>query len=288
MAALTLRIGPVLQATDREKTDLVLDFLRLPATVLVPFLGAAAERSPQLKDFLARLTDEGNPLAAEEEPGPDSLLARGCVKRLRWGRKAAALRVLLSPGVANEHPRAEAIMRDMHPAPSRPIVAPRDLGPGLAATPADVQDALLCLFRCDFTSMDFSGWNMDLLRPVRGRPDIMGPLSDLVRALANCELPLPVYWLVTTGALVALHKLDDDMQAVRASAGLDPKLRPVNKSALLWKWATQVAISHPEYARACKRMRPAATGSTCCADAASSAPAPAAASVCAPAAPVPW
>ena len=70
LAALTLRIGPVLQATDREKTDLVLDFLRLPATVLVPFLGAAAERSPQLKDFLARLTDEGNPLAAEEEPGP--------------------------------------------------------------------------------------------------------------------------------------------------------------------------------------------------------------------------
>ena len=137
------------------------------------------------------MADEGNPLAAEEEPGPDSLRARGCVKRLRWGRKAAALRVLLSPGVANEHPRAEAIMRDMHPAPSRPIVAPRDLGPGLAALPADVQDALLCLFRCDFTSMDFSGWNMDLLRPVRGRPDIMGPLSDLVRALANCELPLP-------------------------------------------------------------------------------------------------
>ncbi len=70
MAALTLSIGPALQATDHEKTDLVLDFLRLPATVLVPFLGAAAERSPQLKAFLATLTDEGNPLAARRNLGP--------------------------------------------------------------------------------------------------------------------------------------------------------------------------------------------------------------------------
>ena len=41
--------------------------------------------------------------------------------------------------------------------------------------------------------MDFSGWNMGLLRPVRGRADIMQPLQALVQAIANCEVPLPVF-----------------------------------------------------------------------------------------------
>ena len=62
--------------------------------------------------------------------------------------------------------------------------------------------------------------------------------------------------MITVGSLVALHKLDDDAQAARAIQGLDPKLRPVNKSALLWKCATQVAIGHAEYDRACKVMQP--------------------------------
>ena len=122
LAAFAPRIGPALQGTDCDKTDLVLDFLRLP---------------------------------------------------------------VLSQGVANEHPRAEDIMRTMHPPPSRPIVAPRDLGPGLEVTLPHAQEAVRCLFRDDYTSMDFSGWNMDLLRPVKGRLDIMGPLSDLVRSLAK-------------------------------------------------------------------------------------------------------
>ena len=100
--------------------------------------------------------------------------------------------------------------------------------------------------------MDFSGWSMSLLRPVKGRLDIVGPFTQLIRAIANCEMPLEVYWLITVGSLVALHKLDYDAQAARAIQGLDPKLRPVNKSALLWKCATQVAIGHAEYDRACK------------------------------------
>ena len=43
-------------------------------------------------------------------------------------------------------------------------------------------------------------------------------------------------------------------------SGLDPKLRPVNKSALLWKAATQVAIMHPEYYRASAAMQPLQLG----------------------------
>jgi hypothetical protein len=85
----------------------------------------------------------------------------------------------------------------------------------------------------------------------------MDPIIGLIRAIANCDMPLEVYWLITVGSLVALHKLDVNAQAVRALAGLDPKLRPVNKSALLWKCATQVAIGHAEYDRACKLMQPA-------------------------------
>jgi hypothetical protein len=51
-------------------------------------------------------------------------------------------------------------------------------------------------------------------------------------------------------------KLDDAAQAARAIQGLDPKLRPVNKSTLLWKCAMQVVIGHAEYDRACKVMQP--------------------------------
>lgn len=148
-------------------------------------------------------------------------------------------------------------MRQMHPAPRHPIVAPDDLGPGLNASDGAVAAALTHLFKTDYTSMDFSGWSMSLLRPVKGRPDVMDPIIGLIRAIANCDMPLEVYWLITVGSLVALHKLDVNAQAVLALAGLDPKLRPVNKSALLWKCATQVAIGHAEYDRACKLMQPA-------------------------------
>ena len=123
-----------------------------------------------------------------------------------------------------------------------------------------VQRAFNVLFKSDFTSMDFSGWNMDLLRPVRGRVDIMQPIQALVQAIVNCEVPLPVFWMITTGALVALHKLEEEEQEARTASGLDPKLRPVNKSALLWKAATQVAIMHPEYDRAATAMQPLQLG----------------------------
>ena len=43
--------------------------------------------------------------------------------------------------------------------------------------------ALDKLFSNDFSSMDFSGWSMDLLRPVRGRTEIMGPFKELCLAI---------------------------------------------------------------------------------------------------------
>jgi hypothetical protein len=254
--AFARKIAPALGGDDQAKIDLVIDWLRLPTQVLTPFLHRSATHSPELKAFLANLAGEGNPLATVDDPGPDQARARACEKRLRWGEKAKALRVLLSTGVANEHPRGEAIMRQMHPAPRIPIQSPPDLGPGLEATDGGVAAALEHLFKTDYTSIDFSGWSMSLLRPVKGRLDIVGPFTQLIRAIANCEMPLEVYWLITVGSLVALHKLDDDAQAARAIQGLDPKLRPVNKSALLWKCATQVAIGHAEYDRACKIMQP--------------------------------
>ena len=105
--------------------------------------------------------------------------------------------------------------------------------------------------------MDFSGWSADLLLPVRGRPDIMHPIIDLLRAITNCEMPLEVYWLITVGSLVAIHKLDEDAQAARAALFLDPKLRPITMSSLLWKCSTEVAINHKEYAAAVALLQPA-------------------------------
>ena len=48
---------------------------------------------------------------------------------------------------------------------------------------------------------------MSLLRPVKGRPDVMDPITGLIRAIANCDMPRKVYWLITVGALVALHTM---------------------------------------------------------------------------------
>ena len=151
---------------------------------------------------------------------------RACSRRLKWGQRAKALRTLLSPGVANEHPRAEAIIRDMHPSPRRQITPPADLGPGLQATTGHVAKALDALLSTDHTAMDFSGWSANLLLPVRGRPDIMHPIIDLLRAITNCEMPLVVYWLITVGSLVAIHKLDEDAQAARAELFLDLSFAP--------------------------------------------------------------
>jgi hypothetical protein len=123
-----------------------------------------------------------------------------------------------------------------------------------------VQRALNELFKSDFTFMDFSGWNMGLLRPALGRADIMQPLLALVQAIANCEVPLPVFWMITTAAFFATQKLDEEEQDSRASRGLDPKLRPVNKCALLWKVTTQVAIMHPDYDRAAAALQPLQLG----------------------------
>jgi hypothetical protein len=61
----------------------------------------------------------------------------------------------------------------------------------------------------------------------------MQPLLASVQAIANCEVPLAEFWMITTGALIATHKLDEEKQDWRASRGLDSKLRPVKKSALL-------------------------------------------------------
>ena len=235
----------------------MLDWLRAPSMVLVPFLQSSANHSPELKAFLARLADDGNPLATRDDESADARRVRACSRRLKWGQRAKALRTLLSPGVANEHPRAEAIMRDMHPSPRRQITPPADLGPGLQATTGHVAKALDALLSPDHTAMDFSGWSANLLLPVRGRPDIMHPIIDLLRAITNCEMPLEVYWLITVGSLVAIHKLDEDAQAARAALFLDPKLRPITMSSLLWKCSTEVAINHKEYAAAIVLLQPA-------------------------------
>ncbi len=116
--------------------NVIHDILALPATILVPFLEMSAVKSSQLKAFLAELAnwpDDGNPLAV---PVPEDQSAAACraraVSRGCAGEgKGAALRALLSCGIANEHPLAELIMREMHPAPRRPVTAPQDLGPAL-------------------------------------------------------------------------------------------------------------------------------------------------------------
>jgi hypothetical protein len=63
-------------------------------------------------------------------------------------------------------------------------------------------------------------------------------------------MPLEVYWLSlsTVGSLVAIHKLDEDAQAVRAA---------ITMSSLLWKCSTEVVINHKEYAAAVALMHPA-------------------------------
>jgi hypothetical protein len=85
-----------------------------------------------------------------------------CVRVLKGSSRAKALKIFLSPGIARELSRAEAIMRDMHPSPRRHIISPADLGPGLQVTTGYVAKALDALLSTDHTAMDFSGWSADL------------------------------------------------------------------------------------------------------------------------------
>ena len=153
------RISGALDADGNAVVNLVHDFLRLPAEVLIPFLDKAAGHNPHLRTFLANQAADGNPLVLDEDNSLDAARARGAAKQLRWGRKGKALRALLSNGIANEHERCEDIMRQMHPAPSRLWSPPDDLGPGLEAETNDVKLALDKLFSKDFSAMDFSGWS---------------------------------------------------------------------------------------------------------------------------------
>jgi hypothetical protein len=262
LAAFTSRIAPALEAGGGAITQLVHDFINLPADILLPCIDRAAAQNPNLRNLLNQLAEDGNPLIFPDENSEDAARVRRAAKQLRFGRKGKALSALLSRGVANEHKDCVRIMQEMHPAPSRPIAKPDDLGPGLQASSKTVRKALDTLIAKDNSGIDYSGWCADWFRPARGRPDIMQPLTDLSRSIANCDdnVPVQVFWLITPGSLVALHKLDKLSRQVREAAGLDPKLRPVNKSAFLWKSATQVAIMHEEYAAAALRMQPLQLG----------------------------
>jgi hypothetical protein len=134
-------------------------------------------------------------------------------------------------------------MREMHPQNNDPPLLPADLGPGLQASNADVMKAL---GKCACPSMDWSGWTLDLFKPVRGRLDIMVPIQHLLCVITNCEISERAFWYVTPGSLVAVHKESHADQLQTELLGRDPKLRPVNKAGFLWKVATQVALNHEQ------------------------------------------
>ena len=56
----------------------------------------------------------------------------------------------------------------------------------------------------DHSGCDFAGWWADLFRPVKGCPNIMVPMTDLFRAIANRDESFPVeaFWPITPGSLV--------------------------------------------------------------------------------------
>jgi hypothetical protein len=133
LTAFSSRIAPALEAGGDAITQLVHDFINLPADILLPCIDRAAAQNPNLRNLLNKLAEDGNPLIFPDENSEDAARVRRAAKQLRFGRKGKALSALLSRGVANEHKDCVRIMQEMHPAPSRPIAKPDDLGPSRLA-----------------------------------------------------------------------------------------------------------------------------------------------------------
>ncbi len=72
--------------------------------------------------------------------------------------------------------------------------------------------------------------------------------------MANTEVQKQVYWLASHDMLVTVNKLTEDLQQARIDKGLDPKLRPVNKPSLWWKFSTAIGMRHPQVKKTKKRI----------------------------------
>merc|ERR1719273_1011873 len=172
------------------------------------------------QSFLKKEVEKGNSLANSSE---DALRKR-VAKHLSKGKVHKAVTSLLSSGVAKDKQLAEKIMRRMHPENKHTFDEPGYLGPGLQATKEQARKIITSEIHKDKASMGFAGWRCDLLLPVIGVKNIMAPLTELIRRIANVNVPKQIFWLSSTGLLIALNKLTEDLQQERMSKGLEPKL----------------------------------------------------------------
>jgi hypothetical protein len=223
-----------------KSQELLRAFHWLPSQHLLPLLEAPASRP------------------VRSRVGSNDSKVRGVMKQLSWKRPGEAMKRLLSNGIANDDPRAERIMREMHPRNPTPLVKPDDLGPGLNATTADIKAAMTKHASCH--AIDYSGWAMDLFKPVLGVREIMQPMYQMFLAVTNCTVSEQTYWYVTPGSLVAGHKLAPGEQTEREMEGLDPKLRPINKAGFVWKLATTVGLKHKQAQLAASKLQPIQMG----------------------------
>ena len=77
------RIAPALDTGGDAVVNLVHDFLRLPATILVPYIENASKHNPYLGTFLAELASDGNPLVLAEENCAEARRVHAATKQLR-------------------------------------------------------------------------------------------------------------------------------------------------------------------------------------------------------------
>ena len=177
------------------------------------------------QSFLGREREHGNPLARSNDDAVRKRVARHLTK----GKIGKAVTALLSSGVAKDKKLAERIMRHMHPDSKHKFDMPGDLGRGLQATDEQVSKVIRREIHRDGASMGFAGWRCDLLLPVIGVSSIMTPLTQLIRRITNVRVPKQMFWLSSTGLLIALNKLTEDLQEERMSRGLDPKKAQTGK-----------------------------------------------------------
>jgi hypothetical protein len=178
----------------------------------------SVEHSP---DYTRYMNDEGVSLAA--------------IKAFKSGRRKIGKKILEGNGMAPRSARVSRQLSDLHPNYNIPV-PPFD--PGITGScKFKLTDTIDKLTRDagKIASADPFGWTPDLLACLRNRQpteageDYIRTYARLIRALScHSFVPRAVAFVIGTGVLSPLNKVEPELNEQLATEGKDLKIRPVN------------------------------------------------------------
>jgi len=188
---------------------------------------------------------------------------RNAVRLLYRDRRSTATKIVIGNGAAPRDVTSDRIMTEMHPRRMEPLVLPEVTGPQLQISAEECYKSLKLDAGLKDAPAGVFGLTPAMHYHQRGRPmkqTLMWELARIQSLLANAKLGRAFFFLMTTGSLSALNKLDTDGQRQRETEGLDRKLRPVNSGCSIIKTSLKCAAATKSGRDAVASTRPIQCG----------------------------